>query len=121
LVNRPLPKASRRIGKDGLSELQRRAARMLGLGHTQEATAAWVGVNVRTVKAWKATIPAFKTAIEAAQDDAADPTVIDVLRDMLNHHDPRVRLEASKELRAWGRPAEGEGDTSGRGKLIVFD
>ena len=117
----PRAKESRRIGRDGLSDLQRRVARMLGAGHTTEAAAQWCGINRRTITTWKSSQPAFLDAIQTAKEEAADPSVVDVLRDLLNHQDPKVRLEASKELRAWGRPAEGEGDTSGKGKLVTFE
>jgi hypothetical protein len=100
---------SRRKGLDGLTDPQRRAARMRGLGHSQVATAARVGLSsndgARTIRRWEK-IPEFQQAVETAREEATDPSVLDVLNELLNDADPKIRLAAAAELNRMKLPPE---------------
>ena len=116
--------AMRRKLPSGLTEMQSRAARMLGLGHSQRATAARIGLSPdsgdRTIRRWLE-IPAFRAARDAAQEESTDPTILQVLHELLNDQDPRIRLGAAQELNRMGRDPDGEpSPTTAAGRITEF-
>jgi hypothetical protein len=76
----------------------RRAARLLGLGYSQKEVARRVGVGDRTIREWLAKVDGFRDLAQASQDELADPSALDVLRDLLHSPTESIRLSAAKSL-----------------------
>lgn len=86
--------------------LQRRLPELLARGYTVQRAAKVLGRSERTVWAWLADDPSLRERAADIQEDI-DPQAVDVLRELLSHPDPNIRIKAATVLlRA---PTEGEG------------
>jgi hypothetical protein len=81
-----------------LTPLQRRAARTLALGHSQRVTARKVGCDERTLRRWLSDTPGFREYVEECREMIHDTQPLDVLHELLNSTDERVRLSAAQTL-----------------------
>ena len=99
-----------------LTPRQRRCARYLGLGLTQRAAARRLGMDERSVRRWLS-LPAFVALVEQERESGHNDSAEDVLLDLLNSSDERVRLAAARELR---RSASGASVPEPDDALIEF-
>jgi transposase-like protein len=66
---------------------------------TVAETARRTGVWDRTIRRWRKDIPEFAALVESEKAAARDLSPDDVLRDLMQDADPRVRLGAATQLR----------------------
>ena len=58
-----------------------------------------IGVWDRTIRRWRSDIPEFAALVESEKAASRDLSPDDVLRDLMQDPDPRVRLGAATQLR----------------------
>jgi transcriptional regulator with XRE-family HTH domain len=87
-----------------------RASRYLGLGMSQRAVARRMGLNARTIRRWLSDVPGFPRARGRTTAHQVEEDATDVLYDLLNSSDERVRLAAARELRRVRNPSPPVGD-----------
>jgi transposase-like protein len=87
-----------------LTPRQCRAARYLGSGMSQRAASRRLGCDERTLRRWHTDVPGFREHVEELRAAGAPEDATDVLYDLLNDPDSRVRLAAARELRRAPNP-----------------
>jgi HEAT repeat protein len=81
-----------------VNEIQERAARMLGRGHSQTAAAKEAGVTDRTIRSWLQTVPGFREAAQHELELAPEPDALTTLRALLKSSREDIRLRAAIAL-----------------------
>jgi HEAT repeat protein len=103
-----------------LTPIQRRAARALALGHSQRVTARKVGCDERTVRRWLSDVPGFREEVAEYRESLTDTQPLDVLHELLNSTDDRVRLSAAQTLVRLPSDDEDEGDDEEAAALAAW-
>jgi len=73
------------------ARLQARLVELLGRGYGVKRAATVLGRSERTLWAWLAADPTIRERAAKTQEDV-DPQAVDVLRELLSHTDPKIRL-----------------------------
>jgi len=79
------------------ARLQARLVELLGRGYGVKRAATVLGRSERTLWAWLAADPTIRERAAKTQEDV-DPQAVDVLRELLSHTDPKIRLQAATAL-----------------------
>ena len=82
---------------DGLTPIQRRAARLLASGLSKPVVAGRLGVTARTLRRW-AEQPAFAALLAEPVDQTLELTAKETLQELLHSPNERIRLAAATEL-----------------------
>jgi hypothetical protein len=85
------------VDADGLTPVQRRAARLLAAGLSKPVVGGRLGVTARTLRRW-AQLPAFTALLAQPPDPTLDITAKETLLELLHSPHERIRLAAATEL-----------------------
>jgi hypothetical protein len=85
------------VSGDGLTPIQRRAARLLAAGLSKPVVAGRLGTTARTLRRW-AEDPAFRALLAEPADPTVDVSAFETLRELLHSPNEKVRLAAATEL-----------------------
>jgi hypothetical protein len=72
---------------------------------SQRAVARRMGLNERTIRRWLSDVPGFRERVNELRHTQVEEDATDVLYDLLNSSDERVRLAAARELRRVQNPS----------------
>jgi hypothetical protein len=107
------------VGTVALTQVQTKAARLVGAGYAQEDVAKHCDTSTRTIQRWQK-LDGFMDAAAKAREEAGDPDATSVLRElMLNGKSEQTRLQAARTL-LLAPPKDVDPDYSATPRITVF-